>query len=131
MIMIAQKEQKNQLPNEIQPAFKEFKVLHLLRNSGFKKNFNFLDVNGMAKPTNQRYLDTTIVYARYILLARHHRQDTDDRTLGGLFSVLCRGPGVERVWTVRLFFHLQSQAGHETDLRRLGTLAPSISRKLR
>ena len=32
---------------------------------------------------------TTIVYARFILLAWQHRQNTDDRTLGGLFSVLC------------------------------------------
>ena len=32
---------------------------------------------------------TTIVYARYILLAWQHRQSTDDRTLGGLFSLLC------------------------------------------
>ncbi|MDR3543417.1 MAG: hypothetical protein P4L69_21045 [Desulfosporosinus sp.] len=32
---------------------------------------------------------TTIVYARYILLAWQHRQNTDERTLGGLFSVLC------------------------------------------
>jgi IS4 transposase len=32
---------------------------------------------------------TTIVYARYILLAWQHRQNTDDRTLGGLFSLLC------------------------------------------
>jgi len=39
--MIAQKEQKNQLPKEIQPAFKELKVLHHLRNAGFKKRFGF------------------------------------------------------------------------------------------
>ena len=32
---------------------------------------------------------TTIVYARYILLAWQHRQNTDDRTLGGLFTELC------------------------------------------
>jgi hypothetical protein len=30
---------------------------------------------------------TTIVFARYILLAWQHRQSTDDRTLGGLFSI--------------------------------------------
>ncbi|HBW36515.1 MAG TPA: hypothetical protein DEF89_14880 [Desulfosporosinus sp.] len=41
LIMIAQKEQKNQLPKEIQPAFKELKVLKHLRNSGFKKKFGF------------------------------------------------------------------------------------------
>jgi len=41
LIMIAQKEQKNQLPKEIQPAFKELKVLQHLRNSGFKKKFGF------------------------------------------------------------------------------------------
>lgn len=41
MIMIAQKEQKNQLPKEIQPAFKELKVLQHLRNAGFKKRFGF------------------------------------------------------------------------------------------
>ena len=41
MTMIAQKEQKNQLPKEIQPAFKELKVLHHLRNAGFKKRFGF------------------------------------------------------------------------------------------
>lgn len=32
---------------------------------------------------------TTIVYTRYILLAWQHRQNTDDRTLGRLFSILC------------------------------------------
>lgn len=41
MTMIAQKEQKNQLPKEIQPAFKELKVLHHLRNAGFRKRFGF------------------------------------------------------------------------------------------
>ena len=41
MIMINQKEQKNQLPKEIQPAFKELKVLQHLRNAGFKKRFGF------------------------------------------------------------------------------------------
>ncbi|MDO0824645.1 hypothetical protein M8H41_17560 [Desulfosporosinus nitroreducens] len=41
MIMIAQKEQKNQLPKEIQLAFKELKVLQHLRNAGFKKRFGF------------------------------------------------------------------------------------------
>jgi len=39
--MISQKEHKNQLPKEIQPAFKELKVLQHLRNSGFKKKFAF------------------------------------------------------------------------------------------
>ena len=32
---------------------------------------------------------TTIVFSRYILLAWQHRQNTDDRTLGGLFLALC------------------------------------------
>ncbi|KUO76632.1 MAG: hypothetical protein APF81_15860 [Desulfosporosinus sp. BRH_c37] len=32
---------------------------------------------------------TTIVYARYILLAWQYRENSDDRTLGGLFSLLC------------------------------------------
>jgi hypothetical protein len=32
---------------------------------------------------------TTIVYSRYILLAWQHRQNTDQRTLGGLFLALC------------------------------------------
>jgi hypothetical protein len=32
---------------------------------------------------------TTIVFSRYILLAWQHRQSTDDRTLGGLFYLLC------------------------------------------
>jgi len=32
---------------------------------------------------------TTIVFTRYILLAWQHRQNTDDRTLGGLFLALC------------------------------------------
>jgi len=41
MIMISQKEQRNQLPKEIQPAFKELNVLQHLRNAGFKKRFGF------------------------------------------------------------------------------------------
>ncbi|MBO2946250.1 transposase, partial [Paenibacillus sp. F411] len=32
---------------------------------------------------------TTIVFSRYILLAWQHRQGTDNRTLGGLFHLLC------------------------------------------
>ncbi|MFI2859367.1 transposase [Paenibacillus sp. JSM ZJ436] len=32
---------------------------------------------------------TTIVFSRYILLAWQHRQSTDNRTLGGLFHLLC------------------------------------------
>jgi hypothetical protein len=32
---------------------------------------------------------TTIVFSRYILLAWQHRQNTDERTLGGLFTALC------------------------------------------
>ena len=32
---------------------------------------------------------TTIVFARYILLEWQHRQSTDQRTLGGLFYLLC------------------------------------------
>jgi len=31
-------------------------------------------------------------------------------------------PDVKKVWTIRLFFHLQSQAGHETDLRPRGSV---------
>ena len=32
---------------------------------------------------------TTVVFSRYILLAWQHRISTDQRTLGGLFLVLC------------------------------------------
>lgn len=32
---------------------------------------------------------TTVVFSRYILLAWQHRQSTDQRTLGGLFYLLC------------------------------------------
>ena len=32
---------------------------------------------------------TTIVFSRYILLAWQHRQNTDQRTLGGIFFALC------------------------------------------
>lgn len=32
---------------------------------------------------------TTIVFSRYIFLAWQHRQSTDNRTLGGLFHLLC------------------------------------------
>ena len=32
---------------------------------------------------------TTIVFSRYIVLAWQHRQSTDDRTIGGLFYLLC------------------------------------------
>lgn len=32
---------------------------------------------------------TTILFSRYILLAWQHRQSTDQRTLGGLFYLLC------------------------------------------
>lgn len=32
---------------------------------------------------------TTIVFARYILLSWQHRQHSDDRTLGGLFLIMC------------------------------------------
>jgi hypothetical protein len=32
---------------------------------------------------------TTLVFSRYILLAWQHRQSTDQRTLGGLFYLLC------------------------------------------
>jgi hypothetical protein len=39
--MIEQKEQKNQLPKEIETVFKELKVLQHLRNAGFKKRFGF------------------------------------------------------------------------------------------
>jgi hypothetical protein len=39
--MIKQKQQQNQLPHEIKPAFKELKVLQHLRAAGFKKNYGF------------------------------------------------------------------------------------------
>ncbi|EXX90864.1 transposase [Paenibacillus darwinianus] len=39
--MIEQNVQKNQLPNEIKPAFKELKVLQHLKTAGFKKKFGF------------------------------------------------------------------------------------------
>jgi hypothetical protein len=39
--MIEQEEQKNQLPKEIQIAFKELKVLQHLRSAGIKKRFGF------------------------------------------------------------------------------------------
>lgn len=39
--MIEQKQQKNQLPKEIQPAFKQLKVLQHLKTAGFKKQFGF------------------------------------------------------------------------------------------
>jgi hypothetical protein len=32
---------------------------------------------------------TTIVFSRFILLARQHRQSTDTRSFGGLFYLLC------------------------------------------
>lgn len=32
---------------------------------------------------------TTIVFSRYILLAWQHRKSTDQRTIGGLFYLLC------------------------------------------
>ncbi|MNE40938.1 Transposase DDE domain protein [compost metagenome] len=37
---------------------------------------------------------TTIVFSRYILLAWQHRQSTDQRTLGGLFYLLCDEVGI-------------------------------------
>ncbi len=32
---------------------------------------------------------TTIVFSRYIPLAWQHRLNTDNRTLGGMFTMLC------------------------------------------
>jgi len=42
---------------------------------------------------------TTIVFSRYILLAWQHRQNTDQRTLGGLFYLLCNEVG-QMDWAV-------------------------------
>lgn len=44
---------------------------------------------------------TTIVFSRYILLAWQHRQSTDQRTLGGLFHLLCDEVG-QLDWAVAL-----------------------------
>lgn len=44
---------------------------------------------------------TTIVFSRYILLAWQHRQSTDQRTLGGLFYLLCDEVGTMD-WVVAL-----------------------------
>lgn len=44
---------------------------------------------------------TTIVYARYILLSWQHRQNTDERTMGGLFTALC-DEFSELYWTFAL-----------------------------
>lgn len=44
---------------------------------------------------------TTIVFSRYILLAWQHRENTDQRTLGGLFFALCDEVG-ELDWAVAL-----------------------------
>jgi len=41
MTIINQTPQENQLPKEIQAAFKELKILQHLRNAGFKKRFGF------------------------------------------------------------------------------------------
>jgi len=41
MTMINQTPQENQLPKEIQVAFKELKILQHLRNAGIKKRFGF------------------------------------------------------------------------------------------
>jgi hypothetical protein len=40
-IMIAQNDQKKQLPNELNSGFKELKILQHLRNAGISKNFGF------------------------------------------------------------------------------------------
>jgi hypothetical protein len=39
--MLEQKQQQNQPPNEIKPAFKELKVLKHPKTAGFKKKFGF------------------------------------------------------------------------------------------
>lgn len=44
---------------------------------------------------------TTIVFTRYIVLAWQHRQSTDQRTLGGLFHLLCDEVGAID-WTIAL-----------------------------
>ncbi|MDQ8736362.1 IS4 family transposase, partial [Paenibacillus sp. LHD-38] len=44
---------------------------------------------------------TTIVFSRYILLAWQHRQSTDQRTLGGLFYLLCDEVGTMD-WVIAL-----------------------------
>lgn len=44
---------------------------------------------------------TTIVFTRYILLAWQHRQSTDQRSMGGLFYLLCDEVGTVD-WTVAL-----------------------------
>jgi hypothetical protein len=44
---------------------------------------------------------TTIVFSRYILLAWQHRQSTDQRTLGGLFHLLC-DEVCQLDWTIAL-----------------------------
>lgn len=44
---------------------------------------------------------TTIVFSRYILLAWQHRQSTDQRTIGGLFYLLCDEVGTMD-WAVAL-----------------------------
>jgi hypothetical protein len=44
---------------------------------------------------------TTIVFSRYILLSWQHRQNTDDRALGGIFLALCDEVG-EIDWTIAL-----------------------------
>ncbi|MCE5172441.1 transposase, partial [Paenibacillus profundus] len=62
-----------------------------------------LQVIGMVKNDNKRYLvsHTTIVFSRYILLAWQHRQSTDQRSLGGLFYLLCDEVGIID-WAVAL-----------------------------
>lgn len=42
MIMIDQSKQKNQLPKEIQPAFKELKLLHILETLVLKSDLTLL-----------------------------------------------------------------------------------------
>lgn len=44
---------------------------------------------------------TTIVFSRYILLAWQHRKSTDQRSIGGLFYLLCDEVGILD-WTVAL-----------------------------
>ncbi len=39
--MIEQKEQNNQLPNELKSVFNELEILKHLRKSNIKKNFGF------------------------------------------------------------------------------------------
>jgi hypothetical protein len=104
--MIEQKEQNNQLPNELHTIFKELEILKHLRNTNIKKNFGFtcsylfqlvfclIFHHRLQKEFQGRSYDllishTTIVFSRYIVLSWQNRCNTDNRTLGGFFYELC------------------------------------------